>query len=84
MRITIDTKEDSREEIRRIIHFLSTLLGEGSVVGVNKDIFSDNKPIESNGNAFTALFGDSQATQSTVPSIKEESEKEEPQLQFFY
>ncbi len=87
MRITIDTKEDSREEIKRIIHFLSTLLGDGTAIAVNKDIFGDNKPIGNSGNAFTALFGDSASTTSPPidsNSIKEEGEKEEAKLQFFY
>lgn len=41
MKITIDTKEDSHEEIKRMIKMLSSLVGEKEVIS-NEDMFSDS------------------------------------------
>lgn len=55
MKITIDTKEDSPEEIKRIVGFLSSLVGEREIMS-NRNIFDDSKPSES-GSAFVNMFG---------------------------
>ena len=51
MKITIDTKEDSHEEIRKVIRMLSSLIGE-------KEVFSNTPQIDEQktGDAFSALF----------------------------
>ena len=52
MKITIDTKEDSHEEIKKAIRMLSSLIGE-------KEIFSNTPQIDEQktGDAFSAMFG---------------------------
>ena len=42
MKITIDTKEDSHTEIRKIIKMLSSLVGEKEVMSNQSDMFSDD------------------------------------------
>jgi hypothetical protein len=51
MKITIDTKEDSHEEIRKVIRMLSSLIGE-------KEVFSNAPQIDEQktGDAFSAMF----------------------------
>ena len=81
MKITIDTKEDSKDEIKRIIHMLSNLLErENKEVYVNKsNIFSDDNAAASNTNkeetekvetAFGSIFN------SPTSNTKEESSEE--------
>ncbi len=63
MKITIDTKEDSHEELRKVIKMLSSLVGE-EVMNSQSDIFSDSSaPTDSSktGNSETAnsdMFSD--------------------------
>ena len=51
MKITIDTKEDSHTEIRKIIRMLSSLVGEKEVMSNQSDMFSsdDSDKEESTG-----------------------------------
>ena len=53
MKITIDTKEDSYEEIRKIIKMLSSLIGEKEVM-TNQPEINEQKT----GDAFSSMFGD--------------------------
>lgn len=73
MKITIDTKEDSKEEIAKIITMLQSLVGNKEVFS-NKDIFSDNKEklendSETEPNAFVNMFSDD------TPAVTETEEK---------
>jgi len=45
MKITIDTKEDSHQEIRKIIRMLSSLVGENPVTNA-PDMFGDDESPE--------------------------------------
>lgn len=51
MKITIDTKEDNKEEIKRVIQLLSGLVGEE--VKVNKEFETESSGVS----AFANLFG---------------------------
>ena len=54
MKITIDTKEDSKEEIKKVIQMLSNLV-KGDIVTNAPDIFSSSeKPAKDN--AFADMF----------------------------
>lgn len=53
MKITIDTKDDSPEEIRKAIQLLSNLIGEKHESQTN-NIFDDDTP--SNGSVFGNVF----------------------------
>ena len=52
MKITIDTKEDSHEEIQKVIKMLSSLVGQ-EVISNSADIFAD-----SNRSSSSDMFGD--------------------------
>ncbi len=62
MKITIDTKEDSAEDIRKVISLLSTLIGESAISlspgksQSSPNIF-ENSPAADN--IFGSMFGDS-------------------------
>ena len=79
MKITIDTKEDSPTDIRKIIALLSKLIEDSSEHHSN--IFEDSspglgaEPSNSGGNAFANMFGDNAAP--LAEEKKEEEEKEE-------
>jgi len=44
MKITIDTKEDSHEEIKKMISMLQALVGSHEETYSNRDIFSEPSP----------------------------------------
>ena len=86
MKITIDTKEDSHEEIKKVISMLSALVGEKSFTN-SRDIFSDSSSPTSSSestNAFANMFGgDSSSNPTTITEIKEEKKKT-PEIQILY
>jgi hypothetical protein len=81
MKITIDTKEDSHEEIQKAIKMLQSLVGEHPYSN-QQSIFADN-PNSSSGNespavsAFGAMFGDDapSSNQSVLSSTVIEDNK---------
>ena len=72
MKIAIDTKEDSREDMRKVISLLQHIVGESSNGAIfsnrSSDIFSDSssghssepspEPSSSGSGAFFNMFGD--------------------------
>lgn len=63
MKITIDTNEDSKEHIKKLIHMLSALVDEPIKYATSRNIFEDTTPstnenTESEGGVFGNLFGD--------------------------
>jgi len=73
MKITIDTKEDSPEEIKKAIRLLSAL-----VQGKEKhsSIFEDESPLttsEPAGNAFATMFG----SDTPQPELQENGKEKE-------
>jgi len=87
MKISIDTKEDSHEDIRKVIKMLQHLVGEESYSNYSqsRNIFDDPSPSLSNTpaetqaptNAFSAMFGDS-APVANVVEAPTTLKKEEP------
>jgi len=83
MKITIDTKEDSHEEIKRAIKMLSSLVGEHAVTNAN--IFDDDSPSLSESddepsqptNAFANMFGSSEESSSVKEDESEETTETE-------
>jgi len=76
MKITIDTKEDSKEEIRKLIQMLSSLLGEEVKINqeASKDLFSS----EEGNKAFFNMFSDTEPkAESEKKEAKDEEEREE-------
>ena len=49
MKITIDTKEDSHEEIQKAIRLLSALIGDKEIISNQGDLFGNDAPDESKG-----------------------------------
>lgn len=77
MKITIDTKEDSHDEIKKVIKMLHHLVGDEKVYS-NKDVFEDSSPEVPTGNVFGNLFDDKNET--AEPDVKEETEDETPEV----
>ncbi len=85
MKISVDTKEDSHEDIRKIIRMLQNFVGD-SAFSNQGNLFSDDGPpsldLEDSSsdeatNAFSAMFGDDSPPLPDLPS-KEEVEEEKP------
>lgn len=74
MKITIDTKEDSREEIRKVIRMLSNLVEASSEHHGN--MFSDDSDSRTEGNLM-GMFDTNQETEEEEKEETEEEEKEE-------
>ena len=83
MKITIDTKEDSHEEIKKVIKMLSSLVGNATVyTNAPSNIFEDNTPSDSPaddsteqaGSALASLFGGSDSTTQEQPKEPEDDE----------
>jgi len=82
MKITIDTKEDTHEELRKIIKMLSSLVGEKEVMSNQSDMFSDddNGKEESTGmfNMFSQDKPDAlETSETTDPETTTDEEKPE-------
>ena len=92
MKIQIDTKEDSHEEIKKVIKMLSSLVGEQEIMSNQGNIFAD----DSQNNVSANMFGDtpqnnaannqsndmfsmfsSSSQSSTEPILVEKKEKHE-------
>lgn len=68
MKITIDTKEDSHEDIKKVISMLQHLVGE-SALSNQGNIFSDNPNSNDQGvSVFSAMFGDDAPATKIEPS----------------
>jgi hypothetical protein len=57
MKITIDTKEDTQEEILKAIRLLSSLVGDKEIISNNGDLFSGDSPDLDSGKS-PDLFAD--------------------------
>ncbi len=80
MKIEIDTKEDSPEEIKKVIKMLQHLVGEHSYTN-QPNIFEDSSttPTEST-NAFASMFGDSEEQKEDHMGGPEEEKEEIPEV----
>jgi len=79
MKITIDTKEDSHQEIRKVIKMLSSLVGEKEIFSNQKDVFSDDKEesVESDdqSSGIFNMFGSSTEKKSEDGTTEETKEE---------
>ena len=89
MKITIDTKEDSHTDIKRVIGMLQNLVGESKVYSNQGNIFesgdsevkvtetevSDEKPAAS-GNVFGNIFGGTETEDTPEPQETQASATE--------
>ena len=73
MKITIDTKEDSHEEIKKVIRMLSSLVGE-EVMSNQGDLFKDGSSEAGSTDVFN-MFNNPDSETKTEDS-KEEKDKD--------
>ena len=76
MKITIDTKEDSHNEIRKIIKMLSSLVGEKEVMSNQSDIFSDDNSEQQSTDMFN-MFNQDKSETKTDEEKTDEDKKED-------
>ncbi len=82
MKITIDTKEDSHSEIKKMISMLQALVGSTEETYSNRDIFSDPSPEvtpstpEPSSGVFGNLFSDDEKTVAEETTETEETTEE--------
>ena len=69
MKISIDTKEDSHEEIKKVISMLQNLVGDSQEIFTNQPISESSK--ESTGSPFGNIFGDSSAASQEASASAE-------------
>lgn len=80
IKITIDTKEDSHEEIKKIIRMLSSLVGEKEVFENKRNIFeSKDAPQNVFGNIFNQQENKEEPKEDTE-EIKEDEKTELPEI----
>ncbi|MBW2973437.1 hypothetical protein KY346_03525 [Candidatus Woesearchaeota archaeon] len=93
MKITIDTSQDSHEDIRKAIRLLQGIVGQQGVYtnAPSRNIFDDPSPSlesseepseESSGNAFASIF-DSPAPASESEEQKQDEDTDLPEIQFY-
>jgi hypothetical protein len=90
MKITIDTKEDSHEEIRNAIRLLSHLIGENAVTN-QPNIFESPSPAlkpAAQENVFGNIFDDSgvsaKSPEEAKAEEKPEDKEEAPSISEYY
>ncbi|MCK5789066.1 MAG: hypothetical protein KAH32_08700, partial [Chlamydiia bacterium] len=77
MKITIDTKEESKEEIKKLISFLQKLIDEDSYSSYSSEspeptagafnMFSDNsQDTSSSSSGYTNIFGENKPEEQTL------------------
>ena len=80
MKITIDTKDDSHEDIRKVIRMLSHLVGDDYKTNASSNIFDDDNNDDNAGSALASLFGDDNTStpedNNYLDALKSEDEKE--------
>jgi hypothetical protein len=69
LKITIDTKEDTHEEIQKVIKILSSLVGQGEVMSNQVDLFGDDNPSSSSPD----LLGDNSSNPDIFGNDSESS-----------
>jgi len=80
MKITIDTKEDSHEEIKKVIRMLSSLVGDHEIISNQGNLFENKETSETpQSDAFSNMFGDS----SILKEDEEGTEKNEKKKDVF-
>ena len=74
MKIEINTKEDSHEEIKKVIKLLQHIVGDSQEIFTNEP-----QATQETASAFTNIFGDTITSPSTIPEIAEQATEETKQ-----
>jgi len=77
MKITIDTKEDSHAEIKKIIRMLSSLVGSEEIMSNQGDVFSDDseESSEQKSPGVFSMFGSTEEQSEDIEIEPKEAEK---------
>lgn len=70
MKITIDTKEDSHDDLKRVINLLKHLLGEssnGAILTDNSSLTDPSEPSAAPSTGFFNMFGDDNKPDESSP-----------------
>ncbi|MBI2653651.1 hypothetical protein HYX02_02455 [Candidatus Woesearchaeota archaeon] len=75
MKISIDTKEDSHDEIKKVIKMLQNLVGDAQEVFINQPV--SEQSTETTGSPFANIFGDTSSSeaQSTTTETQETTQE---------
>ena len=80
MKISIDTKEDSHQDIKNVIRMLSHLVGEDARTNAPSNIFADSSssdtPTEQAGSAFVGLFGNDNSSDDPKPEEPNDTDEQ--------
>jgi len=68
MKITIDTKEENKEELKKLIALLTALVNEPVYTNSN-DIFEKQESESEGANAFSSMFGSSESLSTDEESV---------------
>ena len=75
MKISVDTKEDSHGDIRKVIKMLQHLVGDNQEVFTNQP--SSESGTETAGSPFANIFGDTSSTSETSTTASETTQTQE-------
>ena len=73
MKISIDTKEDSHEDIRKVVKMLQHLIGD------NQEIFTNEPTVAQEASPMANIFGDSSASEIPTSEAAQETQQEASQ-----
>ena len=77
MKISIDTKEDSHDDLKKVIRMLQNLVGESNEIFTNQPDNSESGSTNT-PNVFSNIFGDSSPSQDiATPETAQETQKDE-------
>lgn len=80
IKITIDTKEDSHEEIKKVIRMLSSLVGEKEVFENKGNIFENNENPSDSSPGLFSMFADPAQEPKEASDAREEEKEDIPQV----
>ena len=73
MKISVDTKEDSHDDIRKVIKMLQHLVGDSQEVFTNQP--TPESGTENSGSPFANIFGDTSSTSETSTTASETTQE---------
>jgi len=77
MKITVDTKEDSHDDIRKVIKMLQNIVGDAQEIFSNQQINSSlNVSSDSSDSPIANIFGDSSSTEQETSTSSEATPSE--------
>ena len=76
MKISLDTKEDSHEEIKKVIKMLQNLVGDSQEIFTNEAVAPSAE-----ASPMANIFGDISSAPSTQPEAASDSQSQEPETE---